>query len=496
MKNLAQNETVRQKIRTATTAAIKALHQLIFENDGDRKNRQRLRDFQGFTFREGSPEYVSKLEYAKRLTLGDLISCCNILSLEYDGNKEEVSTRICNSLMDLNTLTRADESSEDEEEESEEDGEDEERLSENENQRGARGRRQAPMNFSMTYKDVESSIKSFSGNDAYPVERWITDFEDTATLFNWTELQQVVFAKKSLTGPAKILVESEGIIKTWKKLKSILKKEFSDKVNSAQLHEMLLKRKMKKEETLQEYYLVMKELASRGKLEPDVLIQYVIDGIQDDTNSKLVLYGARKLEDFKEKLKVYEAIRKKNQEKVKSREKSEYTGKEETARKTMPSSSRKMSTKEQDSETRCYNCGAKGHKSRDCKKKELGKKCFKCQKFGHTAIQCDTVQESKVDKKQSSVNTVICSSNKMLKEVIISDTCVNALIDTGSQVTIMREDIYSKINSEQLLNTTIYLAGFGKGEARSVGCFQTIVKIDDEEFPCTIHVVPENAMSI
>lgn len=307
MENLAQIETIKQKIRSATTAAIKALHQLIFENDGDRKNRQRLRDFQGFTFREDSPEYVSKLEYAKRLTLGDLISCCNILGLEYDGNKEEVITWICRSLMDLNTLTHADESSESEEEneESDESGEDKERLNENENQRGARRIKQVSMNFSMTYRDVENSIKSFSGNDAYPVERWITDFEDTGTLFSWTELQKVVFAKKSLTGPAKILVESEGIIKTWKKLKSVLKEKFSDKINSAQLHEMLLKRKMKKEETIQEYYLVMKELASRGKIGPDALVQYVIDGIQDDTNSKLVLYGARKLEDFKEKLKAF-----------------------------------------------------------------------------------------------------------------------------------------------------------------------------------------------
>lgn len=49
----------------------------------------------------------------------------------------------------------------------------------------------------------------------------------------------------------------------------------------------------------------MKELVSRGKIESDALIQYVIDGIQDDTNNKLVLYGAKKLENFKEKLKVY-----------------------------------------------------------------------------------------------------------------------------------------------------------------------------------------------
>lgn len=112
-------------------------------------------------------------------------------------------------------LVPVDEPSDDEEEneEPEEDNEGREALNENEGQHNMQGRRQL-MNFSMMYRDVEGSIKPFSGNDAYSVERWITDFEDTATLFNWTELQKVIFAKKSLTGPPKMLVESEGIIKT------------------------------------------------------------------------------------------------------------------------------------------------------------------------------------------------------------------------------------------------------------------------------------------
>jgi len=118
----------------------------------------------------------------------------------------------------------------------------------------------------MTYRDVKDSIKTFSGKDAYPIERWIVDFEDAAELFAWTELQKVVFAKKSLSGPAKMLIENEGVIRTWKKLKTILRDEFADKVNSAQIHEMLVKRRLRKEETLQEYYYAMKELAAEVKL--------------------------------------------------------------------------------------------------------------------------------------------------------------------------------------------------------------------------------------
>jgi len=56
------------------------------------------------------------------------------------------------------------------------------------------------MKFSMTYRDVENSIKTFTGKDTYPVERWISDFEDAIDLFKWSELQKVVFAKKITSG--------------------------------------------------------------------------------------------------------------------------------------------------------------------------------------------------------------------------------------------------------------------------------------------------------
>lgn len=63
-----------------------------------------LEIFRGFRFREGTSEYVNKLEYARRLTIGDLISCCNLLGLGYDGNKEELIIRICGGLIDLNSF--------------------------------------------------------------------------------------------------------------------------------------------------------------------------------------------------------------------------------------------------------------------------------------------------------------------------------------------------------------------------------------------------------
>ena len=74
-----------------------ALHRFVFEKEDDRKNRQRLRDFEGFIFKKDTAGYVNKVEAARKLSIGDLISCCNILGLEY-GSREEIITRILHTV--------------------------------------------------------------------------------------------------------------------------------------------------------------------------------------------------------------------------------------------------------------------------------------------------------------------------------------------------------------------------------------------------------------
>ncbi|XP_039315284.1 nucleolin-like [Solenopsis invicta] len=91
METLAQIDTIKQKIRTASTAATTALHKLIFEKEGDRRNRQRL---------------------------------------EYNGTKEEVITRILDGLMNIKTLAPHNDVEDDIDEDDEDDEENDEQNDE------------------------------------------------------------------------------------------------------------------------------------------------------------------------------------------------------------------------------------------------------------------------------------------------------------------------------------------------------------------------------
>jgi len=510
MESLGQITSVRDKIRIASRPAIQALYKLIFEKDGDRTSRRKLREFSGFTFQDDSNEYRRKFEYSNTFNIGDLTSMCNVLGLSYVGTREDLRLRVVRALMDINSLVSKENPDEDGEEDDTVDDDISQHsrdnqsaiLSNSDGQTDDDGsvendkhekRRKNKVNFALNFKDVEDSVRTFDGSSNYPVERWIADFEDAAMLFEWSDMQKLIFARKLLKGTAKIFLQSEGVVKSWKKLKAILEDEFSSKTSSADLHRMLAARKMKKEESVQEYYLSIKELASRGNIDKESVIQYVIDGIADEETNKILLYGAKDFADFKERLRTYERMKL-------AQDRRTTRGKESTKNKGDSSKQEKKGTKESTNRVlTCYNCGGSDHKANTCKYKEQGKKCFKCNKFGHEALNCssnDSKDKTPAESKTTMNVELTGSIKRMCKEIIIDDIKVDALIDTGSQLCLLREDIYLKLNSKELLKSYTVITGIAQGEVKTLGCLQTIVSIDNDNYPLTFHIVPCNAMKM
>lgn len=97
-----------------------------------------------------------------------------------------------------------------------------------------------------TFRDVEESFQTFTGDETKNVQRWIEEFEEYSQMLNWNELQKFIYGKRLLKGSAKIFVEFESKAKSWNTFKTTLTKEFDVTKSSALIHKQLTERKKEK----------------------------------------------------------------------------------------------------------------------------------------------------------------------------------------------------------------------------------------------------------
>lgn len=392
---------------------------------------------------------------------------------------------------------------------------------------------------------MENLIPKYDGQDeSYTAQRWIRDIEDNSEIFEWSPTQKLLVARRSLAGTAALWLRAEEkTFKTWEELKMALAKEFPDSIDSKMIHELMSSKKKKTNEKCLDYMFAMKELGKRGKMPDYVAIRYIIDGIPDAENNKIMLYGVKTYSDLKEKLKIYETI------------KTKMTKNKEPATTTIISTTSRPRNKW----IRCYGCGEIGHASHACPSKEKGLKCFKCNEFGHVGSVCPmkkkpteaassnhrSYQSSGSGNKQkgSFITSATAtpegaaiddSDSSSFSKMAVTETCHggeygvfdvnkqkqdelrgnkpvkwvklmcgyrvkcvnscgsavvdigcgdNALIDSGSEINLISSDFYKGIGSPECgQDPDVTLTGLGAASVRTLGSFTTDITIDNRRY--------------
>ncbi|XP_017888656.1 uncharacterized protein LOC108630103 [Ceratina calcarata] len=293
----------------------------------------------------------------------------------------------------------------------------------------------------LTFKDVEESISTFSGDNNENVRYWLQEFEDMAKLCEWNGVQKVIYAKRLLRGSAKLFVNYEKCCRKWSEMKQALISKFSQSVDAHKIHKKLSRRFKKSNESYQEYIYQMLEIGKQADMEIAAIIKYIINGVQDDESNKMILYGARTIRELKQKFESYEAM--KENSRTKSRKAEEKTKKPACR------------VAGQENVRRCFLWGDRSHLSASCPTKNKVMKCFKCQEYGHVASACSGANKPLKDVSSTSED----SRKKRLKEVQIEHCKLVVLVDSGSDLSLMRADHY--------------------------------VRIDDTIYPINIHVLPD-----
>lgn len=395
-------------------------------------------------------------------------------------------------------------------------------------------------------------ISSYSGQDStYTAARWVQEVEDNAEIFGWTPLQQLLVARRALTGTAALWLRAERPFKTWEDLKAAIMKEFPDSVDMKTIHETMSTRKKHANENCLDYMLTMKELGKRGKMPDYVAIKYIIDGICDFESNKIMLYGVTTYSELKEKLRIYECVKNK-----------------------MAQQQVRHPTRSKDVRNRCFSCGEIDHTSAYCPHKEKGTKCFKCNEFGHIATSCTNSyqrrngtttapehsrsrdrlhstrfgqtrnpahenerrqQDLKLKRTMfgqltetthsleanthssneeyddvhsfvphlSKSNTSMSNNNEVMqivnnssegsckpvKSITVCGLSVKALIDSGSDVNIISSKFYEKLGQPKAENANIVLSGIGQSVVRSLGMCSLQFVVDKQHFDGVFHIL-------
>ena len=80
--------------------------------------------------------------------------------------------------------------------------------------------------------------------------------------------------------------------------------------------------------------------------------------------------------------------------------------------------------------------------------------------------------------------------NKIYKPVIIAEKDIVALLDTASDINVIRVEQYVKLGSPPLTGSNIRYKGVGSEIFTTLGSFRAEIKINDDIFKLLIHVIP------
>lgn len=335
---------------------------------------------------------------------------------------------------------------------------------------------------SFTFRDVEYALNSFNGRDNYRIEVWIDEFEEYAQMFKWNDLQMLFYAKRMMKDSAKLFLRTKKTM-TYSELKQVLLNEYGKKKSSAEIHKMLQSKKKKNDESLRDYALRMLEIGVSNNVDEQSVIQYIIDGIDDEQSHKVLLYGAKSYDELKIKMDDYEkykaTISKKKDDSYK-----------QASGKSKPNEKSMSKKKSENKENRCYSCGDSSHLMNMCPTKEKGPKCFKCSEFGHKAS--DNVCHKKESKKEerNDDNKLMCMNAKprAMKKIELNGLKLDALIDTGSDINAVRERVFNKLNIDANIGIEKKFTGAGGATVKVNRFFEANMFIDDDLFTSKTYI--------
>ncbi|XP_043496431.1 uncharacterized protein LOC122520413 [Polistes fuscatus] len=335
----------------------------------------------------------------------------------------------------------------------------------------------------LSLKAVTELIGYFEGEaDEFTI--WEDHVNYLRDMYHLTEDQAKVMIVQRLKGRALEWFRSrrEYLHLTVDELLVELRKMFHQRISKMTLRTRFQERVWKRDESFSDYFHEKIILANRIEIDEEEMIEFVIAGIPDQSlRDQARVHGHKRKESL---LSAFEHIS------LQGRPQQAKMDNSTTRQSNIDASVRRKINSVSNNRLRCKNCGAMSHFSEECPYKSRGTKCFECREFGHIAVNCP---RNRITNKDScSISRSV--RGKYYKEVVINGQKIDALIDTGSDISLMRATQYIQIGSPRLKPNRIRFRGIGSEDNKTLGEFFAGIEIDGNQYTIEISVVPDTLM--
>lgn len=325
---------------------------------------------------------------------------------------------------------------------------------------------------------------------------WLRKVNECASVYGWDDKTIVHFAMQKLQGLARVWYEGlSTILYTWAEWQVKLMSAFPCEQNYGQILEEMLKRKTKFGEPIENYFYEKLSLINQCDISGKRAVDCLIHGITDRNikTSALALTCSQP-----EQLLQFLISNKE----VQSLDRNFNKNKSWADRNSSGQSNSRFDQNKPGRFTGhifCFNCKERGHTLVQCPKPLA--KCTKCNKIGHNSEICrtgpnDTKGPPKTesnDKKgpfQTMSISSACPNSKFVKQIKVNDLIVDAFIDFGSEVTLVRKSL---ILSLGLIHDEkpMMMKGFGNNVVHSLGTLPLNIVVDGVDARVACRVVED-----
>ncbi|XP_046145954.1 uncharacterized protein LOC123989273 [Osmia bicornis bicornis] len=331
------------------------------------------------------------------------------------------------------------------------------------------------------------AIPEFGGNELGEDSNvWCSLVEEITK--NVTSQQRLSSATHALTGPAKRWYrEWKGKPRTWDTFREDLCSVF---VSEKRLHQRMLRAVTYTSDGAVSYaeYVRTKLMyfeQTRVNFKPDELIELVIGAITDESVRQAMMNG-----NHQTTASMIVGITQ--------------FGKTGCEKKTDKGVGERATKGSHTSRKRCFVCDSDDHVQRHCPKKAKSKPsgddgpvrkivtCSFCKKRGHEETRCWVKQRTaNTSQEQKNAQANVCQTTNMkLTPILLRNTLLNCLMDSGANCSLMRESVAKRTGCNVTPFVTV-VRGLGNKSVSTIAKTTAVVQCEDVSLELDIFILPD-----